>query len=130
MSTMMATNDQFEAVSAFPTLTQTAGVVCGAQRWLLAPASSAQRERGASGSDFFSLEKSGFIPDRKTLSWQKSQILGNTGLGNGPQCCRWTYPSSHIASSFKRPGVQLKDARFATRTIFRLPKKLAPATDI
>ena len=30
MSTMMATNDQFEAVSAFPTLTQTAGVVlCG-----------------------------------------------------------------------------------------------------
>ena len=79
---------------------------------------------------FFVLEKSGFIPDRKTLSWQKGQILGNTGLGNGPQCCRWTYPSSHIASSFKRPGVQLKDARFATRAIFRLPKKLAPATDI
>ena len=106
MSTMMATNDQFEAVSAFPTLTQTAGVVCGAQRWLLAPASSAQRERGASGSDFF------FPWKIWIYSWQKDTILAKKSDFGQHRAGQWSTVLSLDLSFFSHCQL-LQEARCA-----------------
>ena len=107
MSTMMATDDQFEAVSAFPTLTQTAaGVLCGAQRWLLAPASSAQRERGASGSDFFCPWKISIY------SWQKDTILAERSDFGQHRAGQWSTVLSLDLSFFSHCQL-LQEARCA-----------------